>query len=185
MGSGVPKTKTNILGHIRNQPVDTSKHYVNPDAYVLLGVKLKAIKKDNTPNEDIVMYVKRVILDEFLVEWKYVNSKIRKREYVIPRQLMHYFINKYSTMPLARIGWEIGCRDHATVLHSCRVINNLIDTNKIFSEDIVALSKRIESKVTLSKVDENKESEDIVEENHDTIADWEKVKHNLEDRFRG
>jgi len=44
---------------------------------------------------------------------------------------------------LASIGMQCGNKDHATVLHACRTVNNLIDTDKRFKTYITELEKKI------------------------------------------
>ena len=41
-----------------------------------------------------------------------------------------YFAKKYTKVSLASIGSQIGKRDHATVLHACKTVDNLsLQTN--------------------------------------------------------
>jgi len=56
-------------------------------------------------------------------------QKSRKREAVVPRQITHFFARKYTNLFLSEIGWQVGAKDHATVLHSCKTVQNLYDTN--------------------------------------------------------
>lgn len=65
---------------------------------------------------------------------------IRRREYVICRQLYYYFALKYNdeNKSLRTIGMTYG-QDHATVLHARRTINNLIDTDTSFREIVKEL----------------------------------------------
>jgi chromosomal replication initiator protein len=44
---------------------------------------------------------------------------------------------------LATIGAHIGKMDHATVLHACKTVHNLIDTDKQFRVDIEEIEKRL------------------------------------------
>jgi chromosomal replication initiator protein len=44
---------------------------------------------------------------------------------------------------LASIGLQCGGKDHATVLHACKTVNNLIDTDKRFKGYILELEKKI------------------------------------------
>lgn len=62
---------------------------------------------------------------------------IRRRKYVICRQLYYYFALKYNdeNKSLQKISMAYS-QDHATVLHARRTINNLIDTDASF-RDIV------------------------------------------------
>jgi len=50
----------------------------------------------------------------------------RKREYVTARQISMTLSMKYSDKSLAVVGREHGDRDHATVLHAVKTINNLL-----------------------------------------------------------
>ncbi len=59
-----------------------------------------------------------------------IDKKTREREIVVKRQIAHYLSKKLTKDSLATIGKIIGSVHHATVLHSCKVINNLIDTDK-------------------------------------------------------
>ena len=59
-----------------------------------------------------------------------MNTKKRDREIVFPRQVGHYFSKLLTNDSLAVIGVAIGNKDHATVLSSCKKVNNLYDTEK-------------------------------------------------------
>jgi chromosomal replication initiator protein len=71
-----------------------------------------------------------------------LQSKTRKRHIVQARQLAMYFAKKYTKASLASIGSQIGKRDHATVLHACRTVENLADTDKQFRKYIDDLGKK-------------------------------------------
>jgi chromosomal replication initiator protein len=44
---------------------------------------------------------------------------------------------------LASIGSQIGKRDHATVLHACKTVNNLSTTDKQFRKYVEDLTKKL------------------------------------------
>lgn len=70
-----------------------------------------------------------------------LKSKTRKREVVEARQIAMRIAKALTNCSLAVIGADIGRKDHATVLHACRTINNLCETNYKFKakfEDIIA-----------------------------------------------
>ena len=54
-----------------------------------------------------------------------------------------YFSKKMTKSSLANIGMHCGGKDHATVLHACKTVNNLIDTDKRFRGYIDDLNKKI------------------------------------------
>lgn len=72
-----------------------------------------------------------------------MNSKTRKREFVEARQIAHYFAKQKTMASLQYIGWIIGGKDHATVLHSCKTVNDLIETDNNFREKITQISNYI------------------------------------------
>jgi chromosomal replication initiator protein len=61
-----------------------------------------------------------------------LHLKTRKREIVQARQIAMYFSKTFTKSSLAAIGSQIGGKDHATVLHACRTVANLKDTDKNF-----------------------------------------------------
>jgi chromosomal replication initiator protein len=69
-------------------------------------------------------------------------SKTRKRHIVQARQLAMFFAKKYTKSSLASIGSQIGDRDHATVLHACKTIDNLLETDKQFKKYYEDINKK-------------------------------------------
>lgn len=59
----------------------------------------------------------------------FIQQKTRKREVVEARQLVHAIAKEHLMMSLSKIGWAVGKKDHATVLHSAKTVRNLIDTD--------------------------------------------------------
>jgi len=57
---------------------------------------------------------------------KVLVSKDRKRDVVEARQIAMYFLRKNHNLPYTAIG-RMFRRDHATVIHACRQVKNLLD----------------------------------------------------------
>jgi chromosomal replication initiator protein len=72
-----------------------------------------------------------------------LKSKTRKREIVQARQIAMYFAKKMTKSSLANIGLHCGGKDHATVLHACRTVNNLSETDKHFRRYLEDLDKKL------------------------------------------
>ena len=70
-----------------------------------------------------------------------VSKKNRKREYVQTRQIAMFLSKSLTKESLANIGRNIGDKDHATVLHACKTIKNLIDTDKQVFIDVMEIEK--------------------------------------------
>ena len=69
--------------------------------------------------------------------------KSSSRASVVPRQIIHWFCYYFTLIPLDVIGKKAGVVDHATVLHACRTVNNLQETDKQFKLYIEELEKKI------------------------------------------
>jgi chromosomal replication initiator protein len=100
----------------------------------------------NTVREVSIDFIQKVICDYFDIPIETMKSKTRKREIVQCRQLAMYFSKQMTKSSLAMIGKHCGNKDHATVLHACKTVNNLADTDKQFKGYI----SDIEKKLTLS-----------------------------------
>lgn len=84
---------------------------------------------------------------EFLnVEPDTFNSPKRTREIAQARQIAMYLCKKYTKAPLTAIGSAIGGKNHATVLHACKAISNLIETDKAFRSQIEEIERRIKAR---------------------------------------
>lgn len=97
----------------------------------------------NTAREVSIDYIQKVVCDYFDLPMELLKSKTRKREVVQARQIAMYFSKKMTKSSLANIGMHCGGKDHATVLHACKTVNNLIDTDKRFRNYIDELNKKI------------------------------------------
>ena len=97
----------------------------------------------NTSREISIDYIQKVVSDYFNIPIDMINSKTRKREIVQARQIAMYFSKKFTKSSLATIGIHCGNKDHATVLHACRTVNNLIDTDKQFRVYVDEIEKKI------------------------------------------
>lgn len=97
----------------------------------------------STTREISIDYIQKVVCDYFNLPIDVINSKTRKREIVQARQLAMFFAKKHTKSSLATIGLHCGNKDHATVLHACRTINNLVETDKQFRIYVDDLDKKI------------------------------------------
>lgn len=97
----------------------------------------------STAREVSIDYIQKVVCDYFDLAIDTMKSKTRKREVVQARQIAMYFAKSMTKSSLATIGMHCGGKDHATVLHACRTVNNLMDTDKRFKAYIEELEKKI------------------------------------------
>ncbi len=97
----------------------------------------------HTKREVSIDYIQKVVSDYFQMDVDTLQSKTRKRHIVQARQLAMFFAKKYTKASLASIGSQIGQRDHATVLHACKTVDNLSSTDKQFRKYVEDLNKKL------------------------------------------
>jgi len=112
---------------------------------ITLGLAKDIVDKfvKNTKREVSIDYIQKVVSDYFQMDVSTLQSKTRKRHIVQARQLAMFFAKKYTKASLASIGSQIGKRDHATVLHACKTVDNLSSTDKQFRKYVEDLSKKL------------------------------------------
>ena len=97
----------------------------------------------NTTREVSIDYIQKVVCDYFDLPIELLKSNTRKREIVQARQLAMFFAKQLTKSSLASIGAQCGNKDHATVLHACRTVNNLSETDKTFRGYVHDLEKKL------------------------------------------
>jgi chromosomal replication initiator protein len=97
----------------------------------------------NTTREISIDFIQKVVSDYFNLPLELLKSKTRKREVVQARQIAMFFAKSMTKSSLASIGLQCGGKDHATVLHACRTVNNLLETDKKFRVYIDEIEKKI------------------------------------------
>jgi hypothetical protein len=101
------------------------------------------INVKSTAKEISIEYIQKIVCDYFGIPVESINAKTRKREIVQVRQISMYFAKKYTHLPLSVIGAYCGNKDHATVLHACRTIRNLSETDKKMKQYISDIDKKM------------------------------------------
>lgn len=97
----------------------------------------------NTKKEVSIDYIQKVVSKYFNMDVATLQSKTRKRHIVQARQLAMFFAKRLTKTSLASIGNQIGQRDHATVLHACKTVDNLAETDKQFKKYVEDLTKKL------------------------------------------
>ena len=116
----------------------------NIDIRLAERVIKRAVKVDDKPLtiDDIV----EKVCTHYNVTTAAVNSKSRKREYVVARQVTMYLAQKYTKMPASRIGKLVGNRDHSTVIHSCSKVEERLKIDHEFSDEIMSIENSFKLK---------------------------------------
>ena len=119
----------------------------------ILGKKIdveltKSVLKDLLKSNN-----KRITIDEIqnkVANYYHISiedliSSRRIRTFARPRQVAMYLSKKLTTRSLPEIGRKFGGRDHTTVIHAVKKINELKENNNKFKEDINLITQMITS----------------------------------------
>lgn len=104
----------------------------------ILKVYVKFCQKEVT-----IEHIRNVVCEYLNIDQTIFDSVKRTRDIAQARQIAMYLCKRHTKAPLASIGLAIGGKNHATVLHACKTISNLIETDKSFNQ----LMEDIERKV--------------------------------------
>ena len=104
----------------------------------------KAIRYENKPIT-IDSIISKVCAHYNLDE-SAIHTKTRKREIVQVRQIAMYLAKKHTDHSSSKIGQLIGNRDHATVLHACKMVKDLIDVDKAFKAEVDEIETMIKQR---------------------------------------
>jgi chromosomal replication initiator protein len=93
--------------------------------------------------EDIV----RSTCEYYHVKDEHLYTSSRKRDIVLARQVSMYLAHKHlPNLSLARIGQCIGSKDHSTVLHACRTIEDQLEVNKVVEVAIDEIEAKLKTR---------------------------------------
>ena len=88
-------------------------------------------------------HIQKVVCEHFNLDEATFKSPRRTREIAQARQIAMYLSKQHTKAPLTIIGAAIGGKNHATVLHACKAISNLMETDKVFRYQIEEIEKKV------------------------------------------
>ncbi len=86
------------------------------------------------PHNGRVDLILNLVAQHFGFESVNLENTGRHETVVLPRQIAMYLIKKHEHLSYRKIGDYFGGRDHTTVLHACRQIEEAIEKDKIIKE---------------------------------------------------
>ena len=96
------------------------------------------------PRSEIsVPKIQEVVCSYFGISEEVFLSKTRKREIVQARQIAMYLSRNLTKTSLSSIGAQLGGKDHATVLHACNTVGDLMDTDRSFRSSVHDIERQL------------------------------------------
>jgi chromosomal replication initiator protein len=89
--------------------------------------------------------VQKVVANFFNIKIPDLKVKRKYKSYVLPRQIAMYLSRKLTKASLLEIGEKFGGKDHSTVLHSIKKVEEMISKETSFKEMIENLQSQIKS----------------------------------------
>lgn len=108
----------------------------------------KNVLKDLIHDEEkalTVEYVQKVVCEYFGLKMQDIKAKKRTRDIAFPRQIAMYLSKSLTDSSLSEIGKNFGGKDHSTVIHACKLIEERRKEDEDFDKKIDYLIKKIKS----------------------------------------
>lgn len=122
--SSVRELEGSLIGLIAKVTLDKKDISIDLAREVVAGVA-KMEKREITMDD-----IKKAVSNFYNIPIDVIESKSRKHEIALSRQMCMQISKKLTNLSLKSIGAHFGGRDHSTVLHSCRAIDNYLETDK-------------------------------------------------------
>ncbi len=125
-----------VIAHARFTGSEITIPLIKESLKDLLAIQNKLISVDN---------IQRTVAEYYKIKMTDMISKRRNRSIARPRQMAMCLSKDLTNHSLPEIGTMYGDRDHTTVLHACRTINELKKTSSDIYEDYQNLLRSLSS----------------------------------------
>lgn len=88
--------------------------------------------------------IQRLVAQFYEMQPELLSAKTRKREIVTARHVAMYFSKMMTSHSLKSIGLRFGGRDHSTVIHACNAVENRLEMEPAFREEVAAIEQRLQ-----------------------------------------
>ncbi len=102
---------------------------------------IRDLVRHKEPKRVKIEDIQRIVAKHYNVQRQDLLSNRRTHNVVMPRQIAMYLAKTLTPRSLPEIGRRFGGRDHTTVLHAVRKIEELIKTNTQLDQDIELLRR--------------------------------------------
>jgi chromosomal replication initiator protein len=106
----------------------------------ILGKSVDINIKSKTISPAMVL---KEVCEYYNLKTSYLKGDKRDKIYSLPRQMLYYLLKTELNIPLMEIGEFLGGRDHTTILHGVRKINNLLSTDDKIKTDVLGIKSKI------------------------------------------
>ncbi len=126
-----------------NQLLLQHKYSDGPEGYEELDKMLRHLIRSGDPKRVRIEDIQKVVARQFNVARNDLLSNRRTRQIVRPRQIAMYLSKTMTPRSLPEIGRRFGGRDHTTVLHAVRKIEEMISQDVKLAQEVELLKRLI------------------------------------------
>lgn len=105
----------------------------------------------DSPIESNINYsienIQEVITNKYNINLDMLVGKSRKKEIAEARMSAMYLARNYTSLSLKSIGLYFGGRDHSTVVHACKWVDNKLETSEEFKRRFNQIKKEFDTSV--------------------------------------
>lgn len=106
---------------------------------------LKNIVQNAEPELNVDQ-IQKTTAKQFSLTLEDLKAKTRKKEVVVARQVAMYLSKEYTKHSLKVIGYHFGGRDHATVIHAVKCVQEMMQQNPQINDDIRLIKQKLKIK---------------------------------------
>ena len=110
----------------------------------LVAAKIKDLVKNREPRKIKIEDIQRIVTSHYNVSKADLLSARRTRTVVRPRQIAMYLAKVMTPRSLPEIGRRFGGRDHTTVLHAVRKIEEMVGADRGFADEVELLKRLLD-----------------------------------------
>ncbi len=136
-----------LEGYLNNL-IAHSKLLNTPITIELTRQVLKNLLKKKEPKFITVESIQKEVAGFFDLRIQDLKSEKKQKNIAIPRQIAMFLSRKYTGSSFPEIGDKFGGKDHSTVIHAVRKIENLLGKDISLTKSINSISKKVESQTS-------------------------------------
>jgi len=104
---------------------------------------LKEILGNRQASTVSIENIQSVVSSFFKINLDSLVGKGRTKEVAEARMIAIFLTREYTNLSLKTIGLYFGGRDHSTVVHACRYVEERLNTDSRFSEQLKGLRTKL------------------------------------------
>ena len=156
-GLNIPENVINYIAENVNESVRELEGIINSllaqsilfKREIDINLAERIVRKAVRINENKPLTIETIVskvCEHYKLDESVLHTKTRKREIVQVRQIAMFLAKKHTEHSASKIGHLIGNRDHATVLHACKIVKDLVEVDKEAKADIEEIEASLKNR---------------------------------------